>query len=1206
MKETRKLDSGGSTATVSSPGPTKKQERNRHMSEPTKKATEQPSRSVSSSSHTQPTSPSSASKVSSSTTTTTTTSEKTQTQHMNLSKLELVQPAMTTDQETGMRKLVEQTASNEMPPISPQLQQQQHESPKVKKPLKISVATSSETSVSLPSTPTEGGSSGSSSASSSSTPTPVPQRKGKGVRKSGGGKSQKTTSVLVTTSKPVSSQTTPTPTEPVSAPVTVVPPGETVQDQLERKESDGSLGSTDSESTSSSNSDKSEKDETNVGKTDVEPDPPLAKDQGTGQTIPLLLAQEEFLLSKCKPSPDDESPTSPTEGGSGNREDGAERDGGEGEVQQREKETEKKEKLPLLPTPRAVGRSKKKLRQQQKKEEKLRRRERERERQKDVEEKKKENVHTPPEVQERPHSLAHSLSLDDGEGPQAIESPTKNKKTVATSPKKAKRLETKTAATKADKSPGRSRTAPAKVTIPSRPPTSPPSSASSPSPPAHPTTRSLSKEDAEDSDESHESDRLSHTWAGHELEDMKDSPEPSSPHIQSEPAKSYSRENSEDGTDRQSDGAHLSSSSSHPMEAIPISALRAMRAKGAKQTRAEEEGGGGTMRPLPTVVKKSGMSRKAKDVEKLPPRMARLTEKTAMMPPAVPPQTELKPSPHKKNSIPKIIADDDVSTEGTPALEPANSEQLLLGKLKSSHMPPTSPHEIATTLLKKRKGKGEGRGRGGSGRGGNSDPHNDHEGSDEGDEGKLQTLDEEEEEEEEGENLSGKVLWAGDSETSPHKRQMRHLHYKTAPTTLSLDAEPFYPSSDYPRGKHARSHPHPHVHTDTPYAPPGSRRQLNSSPSAFTSPEEIPRSFERNYRVREILPPQHLSLHAQHLRHHGNTLTPSPPPSSFPLHSEHPPPYYHEGRHGGGIDSSDFPRHSRGPPPDMSAYEISPEEYYSPAPTPTRRVSEGVPHGQRSSRMVRSSMLYDEPLYPGSLRPHSHHHNHPQHAAAYEAAAAAHQHRREHAQMMSRGSPNPLWDQHSPYPYTPQEEEMAQIVRMRQHRLAKLIARQCSVDALSPLGHQLPLHPRPARSTLYSADTPTSNLWDPAYLDSGAYAHQGDDAFLSDFHQPRHHQRQPQPQEHAVGGVPLQQPRRRRYSSDNELGGELVPDLLQTPSSPSHVSSSGLNKAPGAAFSGMVGARRVTAREQELWADNLEVKAYICSTSLLYSLFLAL
>jgi hypothetical protein len=1197
VKDTRKLDSGGSTATVLSPGPTRKPERNRHMSEPTKKATEQPSRSASTSSHTQPTSPSSVSKVSSSTATTTTEKTQTQTQHMNLSKLELVQPVMTTDQETGMRKLVEQTASNEMPPISPQLQQQ-HDLSKVKKPAKISVATSSETSGSLPSTPTEGRSSGSSSASSSSAPTPVPQRKGKGVKKSGGGKSQKTTSVLVTTSKPVSSQTTPTPTEPVSAPVTVVPPGETVQDQLERKESDGSLGSTDSESTSSSNSDKSEKDETNVGKTDVEPDPPLAKDQGTGQTIPLLLAQEEFLLCKCKPSPDDESPTSPTEGGSGSREDGAERDGGVGEVQQREKEAEKKEKLPLLPTPRAIGRSKKKLRQQQKKEERLRRKERERERQKDEEEKKKENVHTP-DVQGRPHSLAHSLSLEDGEEQHVTELPTKTKKTVATSPKKAKRLELKTVATKADKSPGRSRTAPAKVTIPSRPPTSPPSSASSPSPPAHPTTRSLSKEDAEDSDESPESDRLSHTWAGHELEDMKDSPEPSSPHIQSEPAKSYSRENSEDGTDRQSDGAHLMSSSSHPMEAIPISALRAMRAKGAKQTRAEEEGGGGTTHPLPTTVKKSGMSRKAKDVEKLPPRMARLTEKTAMMPPAVSPQTELKPSPQKKKSIPKIIADDDVSTEGTPALEPTSSQQLLPGKLRSSHMPPTSPHEIATTLLKKRKGKGEGGGRGGSGIGGNSNPH-DHEGSDEGDEGKLQTLDEEEEEEEEeGENLSGKVLWAGDSETSPHKRQMRHLHYKTAPTTLSLDAEPFYPSSEYPRGKHARSHPHPHPHhhADTPYAPPGSRRQLNTSPSAFTSPEEIARSFERNYRVREILPPQHLSLHAQHLRHHGNTLTPSPPPSSFPLHSEHPPSslYYHEGRHGGGIDSSDFPRHSRGPPPDMSTYEISPEEYYSPAPTPTRRVSEGVPHGQRSSRMMRSSTMYDEPLYPGSLHPHSHHHNHPQHAAAYEAVAA-HQHRRERAQMMSRGSPNPLWDQHSPY--TPQEEEMAQIVRMRQHRLAKLIAQQCSVDALSPLGHQLPPHPRPARSTLYPADTPTSNLWDPAYLDPGAYAHQSDDAFLSDFHQSRHRQRQPQPQEHAVGGVPLQQPRRRRYSSDNELGGELVPDLLQTPSSPSHVSSSGLNKAPGAAFSGMVGARRITDREQELWADNLEKKPSSALTSI--------
>ena len=1173
MKETRKSDSG---ASVLSPGSTRKQERNRHMSEPTKKATETQSRLSSTNSQTQPASPSPASKVSTATTTidTSTSSSGSQKSQLgNLAKLDLNQPAMTTDQETGMRKFVEQATPSEPSPISPQLQQQ-HDLSKAKKPAKISVVMSSDTSGSLPSTPTDGRTSGSSSASSSSAPTPVPQRKGRGVKKSGGGKSQKPpTSASQTTSKPASSHANATATEAVRTPATVVPPpplGETVQDQLERKESDGSLGSTDSESTSSSNSEKSEKDDTNISsKPEIEPDPPLAKDQGTGQTIPLLLAQEEFLLSKCKPSPDDESPTLPTDVGG----DGVERDGGGEGQQQQEREPEKKDKLPLLPTPRAVGRSKKKLRQQQKREDKLRRKERERERHRDnkeEEDKKKEQLQSPD--RERPHSLAQSLSLEDREEHITEQTTTKTKKMVVTSPKKAKRLELKT--TKPEKSPGRSRTAPAKVALPPRPSTPPPSSASSPSPPAPKTTRSLSKEDEEDSDESPEPDQLSHTWGGRELDDMmKDSPEPSSPHSQPESLKTYSRENSEEGADCHSDGTNLSSSSSHPMEAIPISALRAMRAKGAKQTKLEEEG---VPHPLPVAGKKSGVSRKPKDAEKLPPRMARAMTSS----PAVPAQSDSKPSPQKKKSIPKIIADDDISIEGTLAMEPTIGEQPP-GRSKSSHMPPTSPHEIATTLLKKRKGKGEGGGRGNGGIGGNSDTH-DQEGSDDADEGKLQTLDEEDEEEEEGENLLGKVLWAGDSEPSPHKRQMRHVHYKAAPTTLSLDAEPFYPSSDYPRGKQARSrpHPHPHHHVDTPYPPPGSGgRQLNSSPSAFTSPEEIARSFERNYRVREIPPPQHLSLHAQHLRHHGNTLTPSPP---LPVHSEHPPSslYYHEGRH----DSGDFPpRRSRAPPPDMS-YEISPEEYYSSVPTPTRRVSEGLPpSSQRSSRMMRSTM-YEEQPYPGSLHPHTHHH-HSQHAAAYEAL---HQHRRERSQLMPRSSPNPLWDQPSPYPYTPQEE--AQILRMRQQqRLAKLLAWQRSIEALSsPLGHPLSPHPRPPRSTLYPADTPTSNLWDPTYLDPEAYAHQSDDAFLNDFHQLRHRQQD----QHVVSQVPPLQPRRRRYSSDNELGGELVPDLLQTPSSPSHVSSSGLNKAPGTAFSGMVGARRsvTTAREQELWPHSPEVQ----------------
>lgn len=1184
-KDTKRSESL-SMATASSTGTgTRKLERNRHTSEPVKKSTEQPAKSEKSGAssthqhtqhHTNTTQGSHAPKSSIDSTTTSHGQQKmTQTQQAGSagSKSTSVDlsSAMTTDHETGMRKFVEQPSVADQGSIPPQ---SDSSTSKVKRQAKVSV-TSSDASSSVPSTPTEGRSSTSSSASSSTVPTPVPQRKGRGVRKSSNinNKPQKVSPIPQTVTKTV---TTATATAVMATPP---PSPQVVKEHLERKASEGSL---DSESTSSSNSDKSEKDDnarTDQAEIETNSNPPLAKEPGTGQTIPLLLAQEEFLLSKTKPSADEMTASTPVPNAALD----AEKDG---VVVVQERELLKKEKLPLLPTPRI--RSKKKLRQQQRKEDKLRRKERGKEKSREKEEKRKEvaSISEEPEVVNSPErQLVSSQHVEEDEEPEL----TKPKKIAAVSPKKAKSLELKSHNIKPAKSPGRSKTAPARVVVATRSQTPPPSSStSSPSPPVQPlppppSIRLLSKGDTEESDDSPpESDHLSHTWAGRELDDHKHSPEPPSPTIQQD-SSAFLHENSEEGSSilaDHTDGVHLSMS--HPMEAIPISALRAMRAKASKQQQSKIE-------EDENVATKT-VHKKVRKMDKLPPRIVRLVAEKASTQPS---GSTLPPHPlDTKKPVPKVFVDD-VSTDSTPSPEPGAE---LTVKSKSPYIPPTSPHEIAATLLSKNPALQKRK----VVKTGSGEQHDQEDMSYEADEGryeKLQPLDEEDEEEEEEDeedeeeeeqHTSGKVLWAADDD-SPQKDQLRLMHhYKTAPTTLSLDAEPFYPSSDYPRSKHHKSHHHHHV--DTPYA---HNRHLDTPPG-FSAAEEVGSSFERKYRVREVAPPQRLSLRTQHLRHHENTLTPSPPPYTIP--SEAPSLYYpEEGR--GGLDSSESSRYPRGHPPDISSYEISPEEYYSSIPSSGgghgRRVTlgpDGVP--SQRNRLLRNT-VYDDPVYSSA--------NHQQRLAAYAAAQ-----RRE---AMSRASTNvslALWEQSGPSSYHLTQEEEAALLQheMKQHlrrkyqeEQAKLHARR-SMEGLSPMNH--PHHHRPSRSTLYPTEIQQpshSKLWDSAaYADNVPDSYpstvQSDEAFISEslhLQQLRQQRRQQHQQQLLQEQLNQMHPRRRRYSSDNELGGEILSDHLQTPLSPRHISSSGLNKAPGTAFSGMAQARQVAAREHEMWPENPEV-----------------
>ena len=1058
-------------------------------------------------------------------------------------------PAMTTDQETGMRKFVDQPSPIQQSPPALHLDS----TPKVKKPAKLPVVPS-EQSGSVPSAPTEGRSSGSSSSSSSLVPTPVPQRRGKGTRKSVTNKVAKGSPTAKQVTSPASAAIVATATPPV------LPTHQAVQDHLERKASQSSLRSTDSESTSSS-SDKSEKDENQSPseekpEIDSNPNPPLAKEPGTGQTIPLLLAQEEYILSKCKPVPDEVASTAVFDNASdGKMDDEVEKDGVVVEV----RELEKKEKLDG--TQRI--KSKKKLRQLQRKEDKLRRKEREKERVKgkEGEERRREQPSGMQEVADSQLVPAHTVEeVEEHAAPSSsVAEEPRTKKVAVVSPKKAKKMELKVSSTKPAK-PVRSRTAPSRIVAPPRSRTPPPTQPiSSPSPSTQPPATSPpplplqpSKDEADDSDDSPEVDQLAHTWGGTELENLKGSPEPSSP--SSQPESTFPQEIHKDGSSTTAELSEVAIQSSHPVEAIPISALRAMRARSSKQKqiqrRMDEEDSVQVAHVMSS--KNSGSVRRTKDMEKLPPRIVRLSEKTSGPMPA--PQIEAK-STQKKKSIPKIFADD-ISTDSTPSPEPSrSSENELSVKSDPSYVPPTSPHEIAATLLsknpalKKRKGK--------------SDPH-DQDGSDEADEEKyekLRTMSEEEEH-------SEKHLWGPGDEESAHKHQMELMrrHFKS-PTTLSLDAEPFYPSSDYiPRAKQYKKY---HHHPDTPYA--HNERHLDAHP------EES--AFERKYRVREVRPPRHLSLRPPHVLH-GNTLTPSPPP-----YPDTASPFYTDGR--GGIEYPESSHYTH-VPSDISPYEVSPDEYFSSPNASGRRVAlgiEGMPTSR--SRAMRSSHLYDDQVYSGSRQ---------QHTAAMYAAA---QRRERHARSSPSASLS-LWDQPNAYPYTEEETALIQaqhelkqrmlLRRYQEQQQAKMHARR-SVDTLSSINHP---HLRPSRSTLYAANTPPSsaNLWDTAYNtlhDTYPSPHSSDDAFLPESVH-AHHLRQQQRQQQLLQEQATLHPRRRRYSSsDNELGGEI----LQTPTSPGPISSStGLNKAPGTAFSGMAQARRVAAgssREHDMWSESPEV-----------------
>lgn len=671
-----------------------------------------------------------------------------------------------------------------------------------------------------------------------------------------------------------------------------------------------------------------------------------------------------------------------------------------------------------------------------------------------------------------------------------------------------------------------------------------------------------------------EPEPFSQTWGGSELAHFKESPEPSSPNSQPDIPLSPEKPEESGNTAEQAEGQ---AQSFHPIEAIPMSALRKLRTKGLKQRKNEEQESTATPLSSTAQLPPKKIHGGKRHQEKLP-RSSRSSEK-----PTVPKTSELAEpkaveprTTQKKKSAPKPPVED-IVFEITPSPELKSESDPSL-KSKTSLPAPTSPHEIAASLLsnnpalKKRKIRSD----------------KDRDESDEMDEERYdekRKLEEDEDVEDDG-----KLQW---DDGSPQKHPSMVLGHRYKPSTLSLDAEPFYPSTEFlQRGKPSKKY-----HADAPY---GSSH--GNVPPGFTSEEEGI-AFQRKYRTRD----HHLPPRPPPTRHHGNTLTPSPPPPPPPPHYAVPtdgPPLYPPYMDSPMVDPPEPSRFSH-MPTDLSPYDYPPDElpysYYSAAGATGRLVSPGVdvlrdPRG----RMPRNSAMYEESLFS-------------QHHGGGYVPPRRPSHERHPLSASSVGSSRSLWDPpSSAYHLTLAKEEEALIqahrhrrqqylmrLRYYEEQQAKLQARR-SVEAITSINHA---PHRSSRSTVYANEASSPNLWEGGYdtmPDAFPSAHGSDDAFLSESvhaHHLRQQQRQQLLQEQ-MSHVPHTQ--RRTYSGDNDLGGEILPDLLQTPVSPgpSSAASSGLNKAPGTAFSGMEQARAAAAvsphsREGSLWSENAEVCASV-------------
>ena len=515
---------------------------------------------------------------------------------------------------------------------------------------------------------------------------------------------------------------------------------------------------------------------------------------------------------------------------------------------------------------------------------------------------------------------------------------------------------------------------------------------------------------------------------------------------------------------------------------------------------------------------------------------------------------------------------DKVETDGVPKL----------GVQKPSQLVPTSPHEIAASLLSnmQKKLKNE----------------------------KDRSSGTEEIEEAKEAPKSNSITVPSSRVTGPSKHAKQQSgnrspqkvgSHSKPPTTLSLDAEPFYPSADFQQ-KLFRVRPDQHHHkqkyanTLADYIPPS----LNAPPGF--SPEEAGMAFtssipsERKYRKWGM----------DHPQHHSKGTTPPPFPSA--LGDNH---QYHL-MESPGLDPQE-PFGYSSDPPFYDAVE-DPQALYaaggvmgvgrirrSGGGAADPRDSVGVPSRLRALEQA-------DPVLAAALIKRQQQ----QQLQQQQQVLAAHRRaaRERTATTYPAPSQSSLWDHPNSYQLQALQEEEELALQQHQQQQRQLLQRQYyhqqarrSAEALSSL-NQPPAY-RPRRSAVFSPELnqPSSaNLWDGLDVDLPSQ-HNLDDSFLSET---VHAQqlRQQLLQEQVLRTARHATTRRRTYSGESDLGGEIVTNLHSAHGTSTSVNPPGLNRAPGT-FSGYDQPRRTrssqTSALQSGWpADFTEVRNYCWTTKM--------
>ena len=533
---------------------------------------------------------------------------------------------------------------------------------------------------------------------------------------------------------------------------------------------------------------------------------------------------------------------------------------------------------------------------------------------------------------------------------------------------------------------------------------------------------------------------------------------------------------------------------------------------------------------------------------------------------------DAKESPKRPHSLeitetsPPEIVEDAPTSSASSQLETdglAAHTQQKLSLPKNSPSLPTSPHELAASLLsnnsainrrKQKDYKDEGSEENFESRDPNDEPHKVVE-------TELTNYD--------GVYPSGRPYGKRPNpDRSPRKfggppippplPPFHHIERYKAPSTLSLDAEPFYPTNPNFNPKHRQ-----HSRIPRKFPPGEYNPHMMNIPPGFSSDDTF------------MGAPQAKAYRREYTQHRGKSLTPSPPYSGsmgdYP-YAEHP-----------GMEGHD-PSLVLGAG-DLGMYEGRDDAHpvYGSVGSggngrygDQRRGPDVDPHlTAKGSHSRRTSVPYPE-SYMGSLRQQQHP---PPHNMAAHHSRSGKERYPPGFTVTGQGS---LWEHPNSYRLQPLSQDDDSVYRQQKYlkerqfllRLyhqerAAVLQEQAreqarrSVETISSLNQPQ----RSERSSYFGSSvshSPASspNLWEGIDslhepLPPPAPSVEGPLTF-SDAYSLRHHHNLLQDQPPMKSSA-----RRRTFSTDSDLGGELVPGLQSQLDVPPSVGHPGLNRAPG-------------------------------------------